>query len=103
MRAVKRRTFEPMTAAETRAEFFGGDLPRGEAGEIVADAIDLVATDRDNGDDAELEDGVNWAGATERLLESFAEESICSQERPDYEIEPQYGTGVHRAACHLHR
>ncbi|MEY7849182.1 ABC transporter ATP-binding protein [Natrarchaeobius sp. A-rgal3] len=103
MRSVKRRTFEPTAAAEIRAEFFGDELPRGEAGEIVAEAIDLVATDRDNGEDAELEDGVNWAGATELLLESFAEESICAREQPDYAVEPEYGTEIHRAACHLHR
>ncbi|RQG94598.1 ABC transporter ATP-binding protein [Natrarchaeobius chitinivorans] len=106
MRAVKRQTFEPMTASETRAEFFGGDLPDGAAGDVVSEAIDLIATDRTNGDDgdeAKLVEGVDWDGATELLLESFAEESICAREQPAYEIESQYGDEPHHAACHLHR
>ncbi|RQH01003.1 ABC transporter ATP-binding protein [Natrarchaeobius oligotrophus] len=106
MRAVKRQTFEPTTADETRARFFDGDLPSGEAGEIVSDAVDLVATDRDNGAETaedDLVDGVDWNGATELLLESFAERSICARERPAYELESQYGDEAHYAACHLHR
>ncbi|WP_306054899.1 ABC transporter ATP-binding protein [Natronococcus wangiae] len=103
MRAVKRRTFEPMTADELRVEFFGGALPRGEAGEIVEEAIDLIATDREReGDGGEhAQDG--WDEARERLLESFARRSICATEEPAYEIEPEYGTDAHFAACHLHR
>ncbi|AXR80096.1 Dipeptide transport system ATP-binding protein DppF [Natrarchaeobaculum sulfurireducens] len=101
MRAVKRRTFEAMTAAEIREEFFGGDLPHGEAGKIVEEAIDHLATDR-NGDDADDEES-RWDEATDLLLESFAEQSICAHERPEYEIEPVYGTERHYAACHLYR
>ncbi|PGF15913.1 peptide ABC transporter ATP-binding protein [Natrinema sp. CBA1119] len=102
MRAVKRRTFEPMPAAEIRTEFFDGNLPRGEAGSIVEEAIDLVAADRGigDGDDDETD---RWEAATELLLESFAERSVCARERPAYELEAEYGDGEHLAACHLHR
>ncbi|APW96997.1 ABC transporter ATP-binding protein [Halobiforma lacisalsi AJ5] len=118
LRAVKRRTFEPMTAAEIEAEFFGGELPTGDAGEIVRRAIDRVATDRgdaesrvgaESGSDAAGgpegvgHPNVDWAEATELLLESFARQSICARERPAYEVEPEYGTEPHFAACHLHR
>ncbi|ELY50233.1 ABC transporter ATP-binding protein [Natronorubrum bangense] len=102
MRAVKRRTFEPMAAAEIRREFFDGDLPRGDAGEIVKDAIDAVATDTGRGDESDDErDG--WEMATDLLLESFAEQSICARERPAYDVEPEHGTEQHFAACHMHR
>jgi oligopeptide/dipeptide ABC transporter ATP-binding protein len=103
MRAVKRRTFEPMPADALRREFFGGDLPRGEAGEIVAEAIDLVAADSDAESEDVADDHDDWAQARELLLESFARESICATERPAYEIQPEYGTDTHFAACHLHR
>jgi len=102
MRAVKRRTFEPMPAVEIRTEFFDGNLPRGEAGSIVEETIDLVAADReaDDGDDDKTD---RWEAATELLLESFAERSVCARERPAYELEAEYGDGKHLAACHLHR
>ncbi|WP_154658696.1 ABC transporter ATP-binding protein [Halopiger djelfimassiliensis] len=105
MRAVKRRTFEPMPAAEIEAEFFDGELPAGRAGEVVADAIDLVASDRDDraATDEQGAKSANWAAATELLLESFAERSICARERPAYELESEHGAGTHFAACHLHR
>ncbi|ELY46334.1 ABC transporter ATP-binding protein [Natronorubrum sulfidifaciens] len=102
MRAVKRRTFEPMAAAEIRQEFFDGDLPRGDAGEIVEDAINVIATDTDHEDGSDDEhDG--WEEATDLLLESFAEQSICARERPAYDLESADGSGTHFAACHLHR
>ncbi|MDG5818004.1 oligopeptide/dipeptide ABC transporter ATP-binding protein [Natronococcus sp. A-GB7] len=103
MRSVKRRTFEPMPAGELRQEFFGGNLPRGEAGEIVAEAIDLVATDPDAASEDVADDHDDWREARELLLESFARESICATERPAYEVQPEYGTDTHFAACHLHR
>ncbi|AGB39703.1 ABC transporter ATP-binding protein [Natronococcus occultus] len=101
MRAVKRRTLEPMSADELRREFFGGELPRGEAGEIVAEAIDLLETDPESA--AVADDHEDWEEARELLLESFARRSICATERPAYELEPEYGTDPHFAACHLHR
>ena len=106
MRAVKRRTFEAMTAREIRQEFFDETLPRGEAGEIVSEAIDLIATDTDGGGNRETggEGEKNgWEEATDLLLESFAERSICARERPAYELESELGSGTHFAACHLHR
>ncbi|AEH36126.1 ABC transporter ATP-binding protein [Halopiger xanaduensis] len=114
MRAVKRRTFEPTAAADLEREFFDGDLPSGEAGEIVADAIESIATDSERGaaggtasaaaDGGEVgADAVDWETATDLLLESFAERSICARERPAYEVDPAYGSGTHYAACHLHR
>ncbi|WP_247003919.1 ABC transporter ATP-binding protein [Halosolutus gelatinilyticus] len=103
MRAVKRRTFEPMPAAEVKAEFFDGDLPRGEPGAIVDDAIGLIASDRDRREEEAAADEVGWEEATDLLLESFAERSICARERPAYHVESEYGSGDHFAACHLHR
>ncbi|MDS0476109.1 oligopeptide/dipeptide ABC transporter ATP-binding protein [Natrinema sp. 1APR25-10V2] len=102
MRAVKRRAFEPMSAAETEAEFFDGDPPQGEVGSIVAEAIDLVATDRET-DDREEDETVQWEAAADLLLESFAERSICARERPAYDLESADGTSERFAACHLHR
>ncbi|MFD1565211.1 ABC transporter ATP-binding protein [Haloarchaeobius amylolyticus] len=102
MRAIKRRTFEPMAAARIEAEFFGGSLPGGEAGSIVDEAISLVATDRGADADGD-DDSERWAAATDLLLEAFAAESICARERPAYELATEYGDGEHVAACHLHR
>ncbi|WP_187432881.1 ABC transporter ATP-binding protein [Natronococcus pandeyae] len=101
MRAVKRRTFEPMTDEELRVEFFGGTLPQGEPGEIVEEAIDLIATDHASDELEQTQD--EWDEARELLLDSFARQSICATEEPAYEIEPEYGTDAHFAACHLHR
>ncbi len=107
MRAVKRRTFEPMSATELEAEFFGGRLPRGDAGDVVGDAIELLATDRERTDSTPADDDrhetVDWEAATDRLLTSFAEESICARERPAYEFEAAHGDRERFAACHLHR
>ncbi|MBZ6495110.1 ABC transporter ATP-binding protein [Natrinema longum] len=102
MRAVKRRTFEPMPAARIEAEFFDDTLPRGEPGSVVEEAIDLVAADRDAGEDRD-DEVERWEAATELLLEAFAERSICARERPAYELESEHGSGKHAAACHLHR
>ncbi|WP_121744191.1 ABC transporter ATP-binding protein [Natronorubrum halophilum] len=104
MRAVKRRAFEAMAAAEIRQEFFGGTVPSGEAGEIVENAIEFVAADSDyRTEDDETGDRAGWEEATDLLLESFAERSICARERPAYDLEPEYGSGEHFAACHRHR
>jgi peptide/nickel transport system ATP-binding protein len=102
MRAVKRRTFEPMPASRIEAEFFDDDLPRGEVGSIVDEAIELLASDRNAGSDAD-DKTERWTEATDLLLESFAEQSICARERPAYELEADHGDGEHLAACHLHR
>ena len=104
MRAVKRRTFEPTTEAEIRNRFFDAATPRGEAGEFVDEAIALVATDREVGEGG-TDDGdrQEWTKATDLLLESFAERSICARERPEYHLESEYGAGTHYAACHVHR
>ncbi|WP_317988539.1 ABC transporter ATP-binding protein [Haloprofundus salilacus] len=90
MRAVTRRTFEVETEGQLRSEFFEKGTPSGEAGDIVETAIDSLLSDE-------------WEQAEELLRESFAEPSICAQEKPDYTVPTQYGTGVHHAACHLHR
>ncbi|MDJ1432890.1 oligopeptide/dipeptide ABC transporter ATP-binding protein [Halostagnicola sp. A-GB9-2] len=104
MRAVKRRTFEPAHESEIRERFFGDVSPRGEAGEIVDEAIRLVAAGREDQDELEPDETREaWTEATELLLESFAEESICAQERPSYEFESEHSDETHFAACHLHR
>ena len=90
MRAVDRRSFESADAAALRERFFDGAEPGGAAGDVVGEAIDLVADER-------------WAAATELLEGEFAEKSICAREEPAYEVPTEYGDDVHFAACHLHR
>ncbi|QZP38958.1 ABC transporter ATP-binding protein [Halobaculum magnesiiphilum] len=89
-RAVKRRTFEAPDRTTVRREFFEGDTPDGEVGEVVDRALDEVLADE-------------WDAAAERLSETFEEPSICAREDPNYVVESEYGTGEHLAACHLHR
>ena len=90
MRAVERRTFEVESERSMRDEFFPNGTPSGEPGRLVEESIDDVV------------DG-DWEAATTRLVEHFAEQSICATERPNYTVEPELGTGPHFAACHLHR
>jgi peptide/nickel transport system ATP-binding protein len=90
LRAVDRRTFDPDDAADVRERFFPNGSPRGEPGRIVDDAVEAVAAD-------------DWETATESLQESFAEQSVCAREHPDYEVDPEHGESRHFAACHLHR
>ncbi|MDS0299842.1 ABC transporter ATP-binding protein [Halogeometricum sp. S1BR25-6] len=89
MRETQRRTFEADGEASLRNEFFPDGTPEGEAGSLVEQSIDEVLND-------------DWDAAEERLTGAFAEESICAQEIPSYEVEPVHGDGVHFAACHLH-
>ncbi|WP_137284949.1 ABC transporter ATP-binding protein [Halorussus salinisoli] len=88
-RAVKRRSFE-REETDLRQEFFAEGVPGGEAGDIVSAAIESVETGE-------------WSAAADLLQSSFAEQSICAREEPDYEVDPEYGTNRHYAACHLHR
>jgi peptide/nickel transport system ATP-binding protein len=90
VRAVDRHTFEPSSEQGIRNRFFADADPRGDAGRVVDDAVELVLDDE-------------WEDAATLLKESFAEKSICAQEEPAYEVETEYGDGPHRAACHLHR
>jgi peptide/nickel transport system ATP-binding protein len=89
-RAVDRKTFEVEGESSVRSQFFPNGTPSGEAGDVVETSIDAV-----------LED--DWERAQERLKESFFEPSICAQEVPAYEVEPESGAGTHYAGCHLHR
>ncbi|MFB6224398.1 MAG: ABC transporter ATP-binding protein [Haloarcula sp.] len=90
MRHVKRRDFTETEPADIRRRFFDGDLPAGSAGELVSQAIDDIAAE-------------DWEIAAERLLDGFAEQSICAKEEPDYEVATEYGTDRHAVACHLCR
>ncbi|MGM0604385.1 MAG: ABC transporter ATP-binding protein [Halobacteriota archaeon] len=90
MRAIERRTVEANAPGELRDVFFGDAEPRGEAGRIVDEALELIGTER-------------WDDATELLLDSFAEESVCARQLPAYEVDPAYGDDRHYAACHIHR
>ncbi|MDL5362795.1 ABC transporter ATP-binding protein [Halalkalicoccus sp. NIPERK01] len=89
MRAVDRRTVETNDPAELRRRFFD-DVPSGEAGEVVEEALDRIGREE-------------WEAAGDLLVAEFAEKSICAREVPAYEITPEYGTDAHYAACHLHR
>ncbi|WP_380675033.1 ABC transporter ATP-binding protein [Salinigranum sp. GCM10025319] len=99
-RAVSRRTVALDSAVDgddgeaggehaLRSEFFPGGVPSGEAGDAVETAIDALL------------DGAPER-ADEVLNETFAERSICAQERPAYELDGE-GEGRRFAACHLHR
>ncbi|WP_435145832.1 ABC transporter ATP-binding protein [Halobaculum sp. P14] len=89
-RAVKRRTFEAEGRDDVDEAFFPDGYPDGDAGSVVADAVDDVLA----GD---------WEDASDLLQESFAEQSICAEETPAYTVDSEFGTAEHRAACHLHR
>ncbi len=90
LRAVQRRSFEPTGESDIVVEFFDGSVPTGKAGETIRDAIDRILND-------------DWEGAKELVTESFAEQSICAKQIPEYEVPSEYGTGPHDAACHRHR
>ncbi|MFC7096903.1 ABC transporter ATP-binding protein [Halobaculum marinum] len=89
-RAVKRRTFEAADGQSVRAQFFPDGTPSGSAGSTVETAIEEIADDE-------------WDAASERLVSTFADASICATEKPSYAVEPTVGDGEHFAACHLHR
>nr|WP_148680729.1 oligopeptide/dipeptide ABC transporter ATP-binding protein [Halovivax ruber] len=103
MRAVDRRTFDTAPAAELRATFFERGVPGGDAGAIVEEAIELVATDGSAASQRSTSARANWDEAASLLVGSFADQSICARERPAYEVEPEFGDGRHFSACHLHR
>lgn len=97
VRAVDRRSFT--VAADSSgdellkrvtAEFFGGGLPRGEPGDVLRESCELLAAEE-------------WDEASELLLDSFTEQSICALEQPAYRVENEELPGEHFAACHLHR
>ncbi len=89
-RAVDRHEFAPESEREVREQFFSDVDVRGEAGTIVQQAIDDAVAKR-------------WGEAERRLAEAFVEPSICARERPNYQVEPEFGDSRHFAACHLHR
>jgi len=88
MRAVARREFDPDDRSAVEESYFGGGLPGGEAGEVVDEAVGMVVEDR-------------WEAAESLLSESFAENSVCAREFPDYEAETASGR-QHTVACHLY-
>ncbi|MFC6962019.1 ABC transporter ATP-binding protein [Halocatena marina] len=90
VRAVDRRTFEPETEHTLRERFFGDISLRGDAADIVDQAISRVLEGE-------------WDEANQLLDEGFAQKSICAREEPAYEVAPEYGSDRHFAACHLHR
>jgi len=89
VREVDRHTFEPESEDAVRSQFFPDGTPGGEAGSIVETSIEQILDDE-------------WEEAASRLKESFAEQSICAKEIPEYDVEPKFGEGRHYAACHLH-
>ncbi len=89
-RAVDRREFAATDAADIRERYFDGGFPRGEAGEVVKDAV--AAIERDD-----------WEDARSLLVGAFVAESVCAREDPEYETDPEYGDDRHFVACHLQR
>ncbi|WP_227379212.1 ABC transporter ATP-binding protein [Haladaptatus halobius] len=90
LREVQRRSFERTDKATIESRFFDDAKPDGEAGRIVDDAIDQLTNEE-------------WERASELLTASFAEQSICARQLPEYEVPTEYGTSPHIAACHRHR
>ncbi len=89
IRAISYRKIDSYVEGSLKDEFFGGTLPKGHAGEFIAEALSLV------------EEGA--VGEAEALLnERFVAQSICAREEPFYEVEPEFGASTHVAACHLH-
>ena len=97
-RVVRRREFTVETATRQRGsvyeyvegKYFDGELPGGEVGETIDDALVSIENDE-------------WDDAAELLVDTFEEASICAAAVPDYEVPPAHGTQRHFAACHLHR
>jgi len=90
MRAVERRSFDTTSERRIVEQFFPEGLPSGDAEPIVSRAIDRITDD-------------DWTEAAELLDESFAEQSVCAREQPNYEVESQYGQETHFVACHLYQ
>lgn len=88
--AVKRRTFTSTDPEEITNKFFDGQLPVGDAKPILENTLELVADDE-------------WKQAETALVENFEETSICANEVPEYEVNPEYGTEQHITNCHLYR
>ena len=88
--AVERQSFSMAEFTPLRDRFFPDGLPRGDAGAVVEEAIDLLHADE-------------WKEARSLVVEEFAEQSICAMKTPSYDIDPEYGDGRHFAACHRHR
>ncbi|MDR5672861.1 ABC-type oligopeptide transport system, ATPase component [Halalkaliarchaeum sp. AArc-CO] len=89
-RAVDRRTFDVTDGSRIREEYFEDGVPDGDAGGIVEEAFQHLSAEE-------------WVEAGTLLIDSFAEQSICAREEPAYEVETEYGTSRHYAACHLHQ
>ncbi|MFO8116504.1 MAG: ATP-binding cassette domain-containing protein [Halorubrum sp.] len=85
-RAVKRRAFETTDRGEIRRRYFE-DVPAGDAGTLVEDALSYIAEER-------------WDEAEDLLTESFADASVCATDEPAYEVAPVHGDGRHYTACH---
>lgn len=89
IRSISYRSLERYDRAALEEQFFGERFPDGPAGEFVTEALSLA-------DDGQLDE------AEELLEERFIDQSICAREEPYYEVETEYGTATHVAACHLH-
>jgi oligopeptide/dipeptide ABC transporter ATP-binding protein len=90
MREVDRQSFEETQTQELRRKFFGGSLPGGQVGDILDDAISYVGAEE-------------WDNAASLMRSAFEEDSICAEERPDYQVDNELGEDDHFVACHLHR
>jgi len=90
MRAVDRREFTFDTREEIVEQFFDGELPAGDAGTVIDEAL------------AELEND-EWDEATELLTETFAEQSVCATTEPNAYIQSKTNGASHRTACHHYR
>lgn len=72
MRAVKRRSFEAESEEQIHATGFDGACPAGEVGRIISEAVDSVLRN-------------DWEDAPQLLRAEFGEQSICVEEKPEYE------------------
>lgn len=91
LRDIRNQRVQRGSSAEVRASYFEGDLPRGEAGELLTDAIEMIA------EDSSTETDINWSDSERLLQESLEDASICSVEPVRYPV-----SEGHEAKCHLH-
>lgn len=89
MRAVKRREFTSDDPATLRARFLDGRLSDDACEDAVQRALELVSETK-------------WERATDLLVETFAEKSVCAERVPELESPPTDRETDRRVSCHLH-
>jgi len=90
MRAVDRREFTFDTRENIVERFFDGELPAGDAGTVIDEALTHLEDDE-------------WHEAAELLTETFAEQSICATTEPKAYTQSKTNGTSHKTACHHYK